>query len=330
MLAYRPNRAVFQSLDLHVDAMQNVISATAAATIIFHKDCIVHERYSGKHDQMANSRYVNAESQFNVASVRKSYLGLAVSMAFHEGKLKDLDDPVSNYLASTGSHDLSKVTIRHLLTHTHGLSPLNQVSFPPGSNWAYNGEGVDLLFRLVHQIYGQPLAKIIEERVLKPYGFTETGWHSKENPKLVWRDRLYTTEDGAESNLYVSARELAYWGYLHMRKGYVNGLQAVPQQVFDQAVQSISPQAIPNNSPRNGFFWFVQEGERSKSEIGETLPDGSFQILGVTGCACLVIPACETVAVRMYNQHTPNPSEYNYLQDIRTFGNIVYASVQTL
>jgi hypothetical protein len=59
------------------------------------------------------------------------------------------------------------------------------------------------------------------------------------------------------------------------------------------------------------------------SEIGNTLPIGTFQILGITGCVCLGIPQYNLVAVRMYNQKGPNPKEYDYLKDIKTWGDLV-------
>ncbi|GIP18084.1 hypothetical protein J40TS1_37260 [Paenibacillus montaniterrae] len=60
------------------------------------------------------------------------------------------------------------------------------------------------------------------------------------------------------------------------------------------------------------------------TELGDKLPIGSYQSLGITGCACLVIPELNVVAARMYNQTKPNPAGYDYLADIKTFGNMVY------
>ncbi|WP_221469539.1 hypothetical protein [Cohnella nanjingensis] len=64
------------------------------------------------------------------------------------------------------------------------------------------------------------------------------------------------------------------------------------------------------------------------NEIGEQVPERSCQILGITGCACLVMPAYDAVAVRMYNQ-LANPNGYDYLRDIRTFGNLAAGILET-
>ena len=74
--------------------------------------------------------------------------------------------------------------------------------------------------------------------------------------------------------------------------------------------------------PYNGFLWFVQDQPCSKTEIGENVPIGSYQILGITGVTLLVIPSENFVAVRMFNSNG-SPSGYDYLADIRSFGDTV-------
>lgn len=45
----------------------------------------------------------------------------------------------------------------------------------------------------------------------------------------------------------------------------------------------------------------MQDKPRAISEIGSTLLTGTYRILGITGCACSVIPDHKIVAVWMYN-----------------------------
>lgn len=86
-----------------------------------------------------------------------------------------------------------------------------------------------------------------------------------------------------------------------------------------------SPNSLPENLPRQGFLWWMKgEKNASANEIGERVPQGSYQVLGLTGCACLVIPKFNVVAVRMFNQIAENQhSNFNYLEEIREFGNLV-------
>ena len=90
------NEEVFADLNKSIWETKNLISATAASALIIHNGVIVNEWYSGFHENNENSRLVDAESQFNIASIRKTYLGFAISLALHEGRIKSLDDTVSD------------------------------------------------------------------------------------------------------------------------------------------------------------------------------------------------------------------------------------------
>lgn len=63
----------FKELNKYVSDVKQFISATAAATYIIHNDRIVNEWYAGTHAKPTDSRFVDAESRFNVASVRKTF-----------------------------------------------------------------------------------------------------------------------------------------------------------------------------------------------------------------------------------------------------------------
>lgn len=111
---------------------------------------------------------------------------------------------------------------------------------------------------------------------------------------------------GTESNLHTSAREFAQWGYLHLNKDFANGKQIVPKEVIEIATQIQSPIYKDNKLPQNGLYWYVQGTPACYSEIGERVPKGAFQILGITGPTLLVIPEYNVVVAKMYNKR------YNY------------------
>nr|MBS9408258.1 hypothetical protein [Streptococcus oralis] len=61
-----------------------------------------------------------------------------------------------------------------------------------------------------------------------------------------------TVDDGTEKNLFVSAREFAYWGNLHLNQGVLNGKQIVPKKVIEIATSLQSPTFTNNELPQNG------------------------------------------------------------------------------
>jgi CubicO group peptidase (beta-lactamase class C family) len=313
----------FSELNHFVENIRNQISASASSVLVMQNNQIINEFYSGNHDKSPNSRLIDEVSQFNVASIRKTYLGLAISLAVYEGKIRSINDYVIDYLDDLNENVLMNTTIRHLLTHTHGLQGPNIRLFSSGTDWKYNNAGVNLLIRIVQKVFDQSLAEVLEERVFVPYGFENTGWRKEKNDKLVWVDEDYIGNQGGEANLFVSTRDLAKWGNLHLTKGNYRGQQILPSVLFEQAVSIITPSQLDETSPRHGFFWWVKDKTRPLSELGNELPKGSYQSLGFYGNAVLVIPEYNVVAVRMLNQLDSNPPEYDYIKDIQSFGNLV-------
>lgn len=323
----------FYAVKTHVNNTYNSVDASGAAMVIIHNNEIVAENYWGNHSKEKDARPVREDTQFHVASVRKSYIGFAVAFAVHNGCIASIDDEVTTYLPALNPALLSGTTIRHLLTHTHGLREVDGEicrEFAAGQSWAYRGINISLLTQIVNKTTGKTVSQILTEHVFQPLEFTETGWYGQPNDKLaeVIRDtddpiwKTHTSTAGDEMNMYVSARELAKWGYLHLKQGFINGEQVVNSELIRLATSLQSPQMIDVDLPQNGFLWFVKDLPAKKTEIGEQVPKGSYQILGYTGVAVLVIPKHDVVAVRMFNSFG-SPDGFDYLSDIRAFGDTV-------
>jgi CubicO group peptidase (beta-lactamase class C family) len=322
---------IFQKLISYVEEIKECNHSSGAALVIIKDNKIVLEHYSGHHANTANSCPIDENSQFNVASARKSYLGLVIAYALYEGKMNSLDDLAALYFEDFDKQMLGKTTIRHLVTHSHGLHQRGDGTifreFEPGEGWAYRGINVVMMTELVNRLYGKSFPELLEERVFKPLGLRETAWQIEPSEKLVQvvddpsEPSSYTvgqTKDGMESNLHTTAREFARWGYLHLN----NGMQIVPEEVIQLATQVQSPPYKNKDLPQNGLFWYVQGTPALKSELGERVPRGSYQILGITGPTLLVIPEYNIAVVKMYNKRY-NYGGSNYLHYLREFSNVV-------
>jgi CubicO group peptidase (beta-lactamase class C family) len=327
----------FSPLNEYVYYIQQKIVATAAAIFIIKDDQVVHEWYSGRHDESEESQPVNGKSQFNVASIRKTYLGLAVSLLIEQGQISSVDDEIGLYLEDYRELTAG-ISLRHLLTHTHGLVMYDGKlvrEFEPGENWAYRNAGINLLVELVVRLSGTTLSRFLQKHVFEPYKLLETGWRTEFQEDLIYN--YYNNEDnwvgphdsdaGEQSNLFVSARDLAMWGNIHLNKGLENGEQLLPRTVFERAVTLTTPETVPSHLPRNGYIWWLQS-DTPLNQLGEKLPEDSYQVLGITGCACLVIPEFNAVVVRMYNQLNEN-DDYDYLSDQRHYGNLANELIKT-
>lgn len=157
---------------------------------------------------------------FRIFSNTKLMTACAVLMLFEEGRIQ-WDDPIEAYIPELGSRHVLKsgatriddvepaktsITIRHLMTHTSGLSygifdpgtamfnaynkaevmhpgkALSEMmttlgslplSFQPGTQWEYS-VATDVLGRLVEVVSGESFGKFLSSRIFGPLGMTDT------------------------------------------------------------------------------------------------------------------------------------------------------------
>lgn len=144
---------------------------------------------------------VKPETVFRVASMSKQFCSAAAMLLVQDGKWK-LEDPISKFL--TKSPEVwSKITLRHLLTHTSGMPGFapsdgfsfrenpsgdryidilakQKLNFEPGAKFEYSNEGYSILGILVGKVAGKPLDAFVDERILKPLGMTSTSYYNLE------------------------------------------------------------------------------------------------------------------------------------------------------
>src|SRR5690349_16354599 len=117
---------------------------------------------------------VKPETIFQSGSMGKQFTATAVMMLVEEGKLA-LDDKLNKYFPDA-PEGWRNITIRHLLTHTSGMTDYPQgfdfrrdytedelyerakaipLAFPPGDKWSYSNLGYVMLGILIHKVSGK-------------------------------------------------------------------------------------------------------------------------------------------------------------------------------
>lgn len=143
---------------------------------------------------------VDGDTVFEAASLTKQLFAYLVHRLAMDGAL-DLDRPVREYLALPDATDgrAAGITARHLLGHAGGwrnwrFGPQQKLTadFAPGSRWSYSGEGYFFLQRVLEARTGQPVARLLRERVLAPLGMTRSA--------LLWTPALDAALASPHSN----------------------------------------------------------------------------------------------------------------------------------
>src|SRR6185369_4219930 len=115
-----------------------LIKYQSIAFLVIKDDSIQYEQYWDHYDKNSYS---------NSFSMAKSIVSVLVGIALDEGKIKNLDEPVGNYLPHFNEGNNSKLTIRNVLTMSSGL------------NW---DESYSSLFSITAKAYyGENIEKLI-------------------------------------------------------------------------------------------------------------------------------------------------------------------------
>jgi len=135
---------------------------------------------------------VNADTWWDLASVTKPIVGLAVMSLIESGELL-LDDTVGEHLPDFANSDKATLTVRQLLSHTSGIPgqvPLYRwcdtaaelieairdvpVAFAAGTDVIYSSQGFIVLGLIAQAVSALPLDRLVAERVTTPAGMGST------------------------------------------------------------------------------------------------------------------------------------------------------------
>jgi CubicO group peptidase (beta-lactamase class C family) len=131
-------------------------------------------------------RSVSDTTLFEAASLGKPLFAYAVLRLVDAGTLA-LDRPLYEYLPSPEADNprMRRVTVRHVLSQTTGLPNWRREPGPlepaaePGAAYAYSGEGVFYLQRVVEAVTGRPIARLMREEIFDPLDMSDSSY--------VWR-----------------------------------------------------------------------------------------------------------------------------------------------
>ena len=185
-------------------------------TAVARRGKIVHLETIGMGD-IENNKPIEADTIFRIHSMSKPITSVAVMMLYEEGHFQ-LDTPVSDFIPEFKNMKVynedqteildakREITIKHLLTHTAGLTygwgggPVDKryresnifepgstlvdmgkklsaipLVHEPGERWTY-GVSVDVLGYLVEVVSGMPFEEFLQTRLFGPLGMVDTAF----------------------------------------------------------------------------------------------------------------------------------------------------------
>jgi CubicO group peptidase (beta-lactamase class C family) len=269
------------------------------AFLVIKNDSVVYESYS---DGYSSSSFSNS------FSMAKTVVSMLIGAAITEGKIKNIDQAVGDFLPDFNSEGKEKITIKHLLTMSSGLnwdesyaSPFSMTTEAyygsdltklmsnlkaieePGKEFKYLSGNTQIMAMVLEKATGKHLAEYAEEKLWQPMG--------AENDALWSLDKNDGTEK-AYCCLNSNARDFARLGKLYLQKGNWNGTQIIDS---NYVTESLKPADIIN--PTDGkpvdFYglqwWLMPNVSNTKA----------FYARGILGQCIIVVPEYDFVIVRL-------------------------------
>jgi CubicO group peptidase (beta-lactamase class C family) len=285
-----------------LDSVMNTLMAldvTPGMGIVVVRDTqIVYMKGFGYADIDAK-RPFTPQTEFYIASTTKSFTGLAAALLDKKGTFK-LDAPLHQYLPALklqAPMDADSITIRSLLTHTHGIG-----GGPVAIRLAYSGEYKDdaELLRLLemhsaaksgraysYTNLGYNVATLAMDRVTKkfwkdilaqeiftPLGMKNTSAYVSKFKRedlatpygitlAGWTARPYGKTDAnmqSAGGLITTLRDMGTWLEANINDGRINGRQVLPASAFETAHTNYIPMATNSRGAKQigyGLGWEI-------------------------------------------------------------------------
>ncbi|AHE70076.1 beta-lactamase [Enterobacter ludwigii] len=271
-------------------------------------------------------------------SVGKSVVSTLVGVALKEGKIRSLDDLVTQYEPDLKGTAWDGVTLKQLITHTSGVawnedytnpaSDFAQLTeceakpgtydcvrklvsglkreHPAGQHWSYSSSGAWLLGDVLERATGMTLAAYLEKSIWQPYGMASDG---------VWHAYRKGQHDVGAHGFNATLDDWGRFGEFILHNGTLpNGKQILPDNwVKDASRWTQADGSVSDTHPTGlyGYQWWNNEVPVTATKVvpaaNESLK-GSLWALGIFGQMIMVNQAENLVIVQWSTWPQAEPS----------------------
>jgi CubicO group peptidase (beta-lactamase class C family) len=225
------------------------------------------------------------DTRFRIYSMSKQFTALLVMQLVEAGRI-DLHQPITEYLPYYRKDVGGRVTVHHLLTHTHGIAEgyerlppflvteptrqlvinyfSNDLDFEPGSSFRYSGLlGYILLGAIIESVTGMPYEEVLQENILDPVGMKNTVYldyrkiiknrasdYTRSGDGFEHRIQAYPVHADGATSLISTTEDLLLWD----QALYSDAL------LTDKYIEMIFSPHVTQNTPwYYGYGWHIAD-----------------------------------------------------------------------
>jgi CubicO group peptidase (beta-lactamase class C family) len=255
----------YNKAELSTIARKELEEFKSLAFLVIKNDSILYEEYwnEGAKGSITNS-----------FSMAKTFVSVLVGIAIGEGKIKNVDQAVGDFIPEYKIGENAKLTVKHLLTMSSGIDfdedYVSPFAYPakayygtdirtltmkyklaetPGKVFKYLSGNTELLAFVLEKATGRNISDYASEKLWMPIGASKSAFWSLDHENGV--EKAYCCFNS-------NARDFARIGALYMHHGNWNGKQIVPEEYVKNSVipaNLVDEENKPNN--RYGYSWWM-------------------------------------------------------------------------
>lgn len=256
-------------------------------------------------------------------SVAKSVLSTILGITIDRGMIKDIKDPVANYIKDGGydSEQNRKVTWEHHARQTSewegelfgkkhdfigkeeygkGERKPRQLQ-EPGTFYEYNDIRINRMSLSLLKLWKKPLPEVFKDEIMDPIDASDSWkYHGYRNSMVDIDGKQMPSVSGGTrwgGGLWINTRDEARFGYLFLRNGNWKGKQIVSEKWIKEATTR-GPVG-----PDYGYLWWLN----TEQKAWPSAPATSFAALGAGQNTIWIDPEHDLVIV--WRWHNGNPDE---------------------
>lgn len=298
-------------------SVQDILDLTSTSALLVIRD--------GKIRSENYWRTGGADVQWISMSVAKSFVSALIGLLVADGKIRSIEDPITDYITVTPGSAYDGVSIKNILLMSSGARWSEDYSDPnsdarnlmqamageggdlddfvrnmhkelePGTVCRYNSGDTQVLGLLIRSASGMSVTQFTRERLMEPLGFEMPGY---------WLTDVAGNE-AVFAGLNLVARDFARLGQLFCDGGVFEGVQILDPEWVKNSTTVTAPQCEIPDEPGlppigYGYQWWVPAE-----------PKGSFSAIGVYNQFVFVDPSTRTVIVKLSANRTYGQSASN-------------------
>jgi hypothetical protein len=217
----------------------------------------------------------NSKDQPHISwSMAKSFLSALIGIAYYDGLIENLNDPITKYLKDFIGTGYENVPIKDILQMSSGVvfnedygdpnSDINKFARAvaegasmrdfaktlkngkvPGTFNHYVSIDTQMLGMLLEEVTGKPLAETLQEKIWTKIGMENNAYYMVDDTGMEW----------ALGGLNATLRDYAKFGLLYLNRGNWKGQQIVPQDWVDASHVANEPHLQPGNNSLSSSDW---------------------------------------------------------------------------